>query len=37
MKYNIYVLPSWISELVRIDDFGPEVDPGDIPSDPPAR
>lgn len=33
MKYNINVSPSWIGELGLIDDWGPEVDPKDIPSD----
>lgn len=31
MKYNINISPSWISALGLIDDWGPAVDPRDIP------
>lgn len=33
MKYNINISPAWIGELGLIDDWGPEVDPKDIPAD----
>ena len=31
MKYNINISPAWIGELGLIDDWGPEIDPKDIP------
>ena len=33
MKYNINISPAWIGELGLIDDWGPEIDPKDIPAD----
>lgn len=33
MKYNINVSPAWIAELGLLDDWGPEVNPLDIPAD----
>ena len=32
MKYNINISPAWIGELGLVDDWGPEIDPKDIPA-----